>query len=117
MNWRISFGRRMYIDCAATHAPDTNDTSSPYISLSWDYASKPQWPILKTIEIDGVFNGIATDKEHIYISRNTNDSLSNRVLELRKYTMDGNLVGTSRGFLATASLVMEITFTVGTPLY
>lgn len=74
----------------AYHAPDTNDINSPYVSLSWDFNSLHEWKLMKQFEIGEGSQGISTDGEYIYTSKNTFDTLHQ--LELRKYTMNGDLV-------------------------
>ena len=74
----------------AYHAPDTNDINSPYVSLSWDFNSLHEWKLMKQFEINGKQGGITTDGEYIYTNKNISDSIYR--LELRKYTINGDLV-------------------------
>ena len=86
----VCFSYKPLREIQAYHAPDTNDINSPYVSLSWDFDSLHEWKLMKQFEINGNQEGIATDGEYIYTSKNIFDSLS--LLELRKYTMNGDLV-------------------------
>ena len=72
----------------AFHAPDTNDLISPYVSMSWDYATNQEWNLLKQFEIDEEKH-IATDGKHIYTAY---ASYSEHTGTFGKYTMDGELV-------------------------
>ena len=74
-------------DITANYAPDTNDINSPYVRLSWDHEGIREWNLLKELEIDGAHQGITTDGEYIYTS-----NYYNTTLELKKHTMDGELV-------------------------
>jgi len=69
----------------ATHAPDTNNVNSPYVSLSWNYEDHQEWPLLKQFEINGE-KGVTTDGEYIYTYE------KNNTFTFGKYTLDGDLV-------------------------
>ena len=69
----------------ATHAPDTNNVNSPYVSLSWNYEDHQEWPLLKQFEINGE-EGVTTDGEYIYTYEKYN------TFTFGKYTLDGDLV-------------------------
>ena len=77
-------------DISVAYSPDTNDVNSPCVSLSWEYDGLNEWNLLKQFEIEGSQQGITTDGEYIYTSKNHYDTLYH--LRLRKYTMDGDLV-------------------------
>lgn len=77
---------------AAVYAPEANDPTSPYVSLTWNYKDQ-EWVLLNEFEIyktDNTFNiQITTDDEHIYLSY---PSWINPPSTFEKYSKDGELV-------------------------
>jgi hypothetical protein len=75
-------------DITAHHAPDTNDVNSPYVSLSWSFDGKHEWPLLKQFRINEE-NLATTDGEYIYTAFSNCDSSP---YMFGKYTRDGELI-------------------------
>ena len=76
----------------AFHAPDTSDTNSPYVNLTWSYDSIHEWNLLKQLEIDGDATGLTTDGEYLYTNHNRYNDLGKPMAVLTKYTSDGDLM-------------------------
>ena len=82
------FSYKPVMEIMAHHAPDTNDMSSPYVSLSWSFDSNLEWNLLKQFEIDGE-TYVTTNGEYIFTAY---ASYSDYPGTFGKYTIDGELV-------------------------
>jgi hypothetical protein len=71
----------------AGHAPDANNTSSPFISLSWSNPNNGHWNLLKQFKANPDEKNLASDGNFIYTSSTYPNPTS-----FSKYTLDGEFV-------------------------